>query len=353
MRKSSTSRIVHFAGVAAAGVAASCVLVALAQAGDNAPGAAPDRQVGTSPPFDGRPSVTLPPCERPMSVKIDLSTGTTNGTPNAVGAADPKWHIGSTPAGSGVTPPTTYSIMAYYSNNGTWAIPTGATWIQPYKASADGNANSAAPNGHYIYSLSFFVPAGYTSIQVGGTCRADDGATMSLGSNSSSACGGYNGAAGPAFNFAGALGANTLQADVQNTGGGPTGLLANAAVTAECRPLPPIPQGDHYLCYNTDRPWKEDVVLHDQFGAFKFHAYAITRLCNPVEKRHGDKVYKIERKDLHYVCYRGETQYIDRAVRINNQFGLTDLKLKGPTELCLPSGKMELGRTDMTDNPKD
>lgn len=336
---------------AVAGVAASCAFVVLGQAQEDVSRPASERDSGTKIlPVKG--AVRLPPCDRPMSVKIDISTGTTNGTANAYGAADPKWRIGSTPTGSGVTPPTTYSIKAFANNAGPWAVASGATWIQPWQPTANNEAKSPTPNGHYLYSLSFFVPPGYTGIQVGGTCRADDAATMTLASGSSN-CGGFSGPAGT-VNLTGALGMNTLQADVQNLGQGPTGLLVNAAVTAECRPLPPIPKGDHYLCYNTDRPWKEDVVLRDQFGIFKFQTYAITRVCNPVEKRHGDKMFEIDRKDLHYVCYRGETHYINRAVRINNQFGPADLKLTGPTELCLPSGKVELGHAENpTGNPND
>jgi len=110
---------------------------------------------------------------------------------------------------------------------------------------------------------------------------------------------------------------------------------------------PPPPDGvgqlgDHYLCYNTKVPVSIDVLLKDQFGTFKFHAYAISRLCNPVAKTYKGATTEIRNPTLHYVCYLGKTETITRSVQINNQFGPAMLKVTGPTELCLPSVKKEI-----------
>ncbi len=106
-------------------------------------------------------------------------------------------------------------------------------------------------------------------------------------------------------------------------------------------PMPPQ-NGDHYLCYDVKKPWNTFVTLRDQFGTYQFHVFAITRLCNPVEKRYKGRATSIRNPALHYVCYRGETNRTNRSVFINNQFGSAMLRVTGPTELCLPSAKREL-----------
>jgi hypothetical protein len=115
--------------------------------------------------------------------------------------------------------------------------------------------------------------------------------------------------------------------------------MVRATLRATCTPPPQIPRGDHYLCYDVNKPWKAVVTLRDQFGPYQFYVTAITRLCNPVEKRYNGRVSPIANRDLHYVCYRGKTHTVSRTVVVNNQFGSTTLTVKGPTELCLPSGK--------------
>ncbi len=341
------------AGWAACGVALGCVLGMTAYAADEKAGQPPP----SVQPGDGRSVVQLPPCDRPMSVKIDLSTGTTNGVTNSNGTLDPKWQLVAAPSGTGFTTPVpVYSRGPYYSY---WATPAApATWVTPWQAG--GNFDATAVGGIYRYAVAFNVPSGYTNIQVSGQCRADDEGKVSLnGTQNMSPPYCHFPASSPigTFNFSGQTGANHLRVDVQNgpgtkTTNDPTGLMVQATVTAECRPLPPIPKGDHYLCYNTERPFKQDVVLRDQFGTFKFHANMITRLCNPVEKEHDGKISPIRNKELHYVCYRGETEVVGRSVLINNQFGSTTLDVRGPTELCLPSGKMELGQP-VDHDPRD
>ena len=132
----------------------------------------------------------------------------------------------------------------------------------------------------------------------------------------------------------------------------PAFAFAMSALPAVAAPAPPASEtialdgvpakGDHYLCYDTNLPVSIDVALQDQFGQFKFHAYQITRLCNPVVKIYKGKTTEIKNPDLHYVCYRGKTTTATHVVLINNQFGQQQLKVTGPTELCLPSVKKRL-----------
>ena len=297
-----------------------------------------------STPADGQGIATLPPCVRDGTATLDLSTGTSmSGTTNAYGAADPKWTVvGPVPAGSGLNAVsnTNYSIMPYYTISGGWAAASApATWINPWP----GVNATMGVNGTYHYQMSFNIPAGYTVTGISGECRSDDGASFWV-NGAPQACAGYNGGA-PAFSsVAGPInpGTNVFHADVQNTGGGPTGLMMHATLTAVCRYVELPPKGDHYLCYDVNKPWRANPTLRDQFGTFGFDVYAISRVCNPVEKRINGQVYPIENPKLHYVCYKGKTRPIGRNVVVNNQFGSTTLKVQGPTELCLPSSKKEI-----------
>ena len=283
--------------------------------------------------------LSLPPCTKPGVATLDVSSGSAGN-----GNVDPRWRIVSAPSGASLSTPA--PAYGYTPSSLPWAAASApAMWIVPWQG---GSWGSTAVNGHYVYELKFNVPAGYSSISVGGQCRADDQGTITVNGNTVPSCSGFSGAVGT-FSSPAVVGTNTIQVDVHNgplpvgdTSSDPTGAMINATVRGMCSPAPEIPEGDHYLCYNLNKPYKTVIDLQDQFGTYKFNVFAITRLCNPVQKRHNNRVYPIRNKNLHYVCYRGETHQVKRQVVTNNQFGPDTLTVVGPTEVCLPSGKMEL-----------
>jgi hypothetical protein len=184
---------------------------------------------------------TLPECtEAGQTFTLDLSTGATNGTANAPGIVDPKWQVFSAPTATGLTnfPVSPFSIPPY---TGFWATPTApSTWIEPWPGTS-ANLGATAVNGLYQYGLNFNIPhplSVYTSISLAGQCRVDDGGTLWLNSSPTQSCGPFSGTAG-SFSFIGPAsfqaGANTFHADVQNTGGAPTGLMIAATLKAVCK----------------------------------------------------------------------------------------------------------------------
>jgi hypothetical protein len=185
---------------------------------------------------------TLPECVQPgQTVTLDLSTGTTNGNPNADGTQDPKWLLFSTPPGTGLT---SLPASPYSTSYGGWAPPGPATWIQPWSGPA---ANQTAPNGPYAYEVDFNIPpplSQYSNITLSGQCRADDLATVLLANGPTQNCGPFIGpsSANQPLNFSfssssGAIfwpGGMAFQANVQNTGLGTTGLMISATLSAVC-----------------------------------------------------------------------------------------------------------------------
>jgi len=186
---------------------------------------------------------TLPECvQTGQTVTLDVSTGTTNGSANPPGTVDPKWQILSAPTGSNVIPPNTYSIPPF---SPFWAAPPlspAATWIEPFPGTT---AVSPTSNGTYAYELDFDIPqplSYYSSISIAGSCRADDAATLSVNTSPTENCGGFNGNTPPVVfsSFPTSVfqpNINKFHADVQNLGGGPTGLMISATVTAVCKEL--------------------------------------------------------------------------------------------------------------------
>jgi len=221
---------------AACGVALGCMLGTAAYAAD--------QKAGQSPPAvqpDGDKNVVhLPDCKRPGEVKLDLSTGTTNGASNAPGMLDPKWQLANAPSGTGLsTPAPVYSRSPYAPY---WAPPVApATWVTPWQ---NGNFGPTAVGGLYHYAVVLHVPPGYTNIHISGQCRADDEGKVSLNSTQNMGMP-YCHFAGPiaSFNFTGQQGSNYLRVAVQNgppsahTTGDPTGLMVQATVTALCKPI--------------------------------------------------------------------------------------------------------------------
>jgi hypothetical protein len=188
---------------------------------------------------------TLPECVRAgQTVTLDLSTGTTNGNPNAPGTQDPKWLVFSTPPGTGLT---NFPASPYSTAYGGWALPTSpATWIQPWSGTTI-NLGPTATNGPYAYEVDFNIPhplSYYSNITLAGQCRADDLATVLLANGPTQNCGPFTGPSSSNqplnFNFSSASGANfwpgsnAFQANVQNTGLAPTGLMISATLSAVC-----------------------------------------------------------------------------------------------------------------------
>ncbi len=202
-------------------------------------------------PRGGKPLLStlvpvLPSCSHAgQVVELDLSTGTSGSLPstNAAGTIDPKWDVAATPAGSGLTtfPSDTYSINKVWA----WAPPTPpATWIHPWSGT---NANWSAPSGSYAYQVRFQIadPIGwFSAMGIAGECRSDDAGQMSVNSaGGAQQCAGFPANTNASFSFPTILGTllsglNTFEAQVQNVGGGPTGLMIAARLRATCNPPP-------------------------------------------------------------------------------------------------------------------
>lgn len=124
-------------------------------------------------------------------------------------------------------------------------------------------------------------------------------------------------------------------------------VVLGAASVATAQKLPPIPKGNHYVCYPAKvaefKPFKASFV--DQFGEIDVTVVGVTRLCAPATKRYNGKITEVVDKNLHLVCYAikpNQTQNLPKVVT-NNQFGPLTLTLDQPNEICLPSGKLPLG----------
>ncbi len=236
MRHPQTKKIVI--RTAAYGVAFGCILATAAPAADS------DIQQTLKASTPNNPNVVrLPKCKKKgMRVVVDLSTGTTNGVSNPNGTLDPKWQLNSAPPGTGFTTPVpVYSIPPCC---GAWAPPVApATWVSPWQ---NGSFPSTAVSGIYRYEVTFSLPAGYTSIQVQGVCRADDEGRIALDGTPMSMpyCHFPASAQIGTFNFnvtSPPQGLHYLRARVQNGPGGthttgdPTGLMVQATLTAQCR----------------------------------------------------------------------------------------------------------------------
>jgi hypothetical protein len=123
-------------------------------------------------------------------------------------------------------------------------------------------------------------------------------------------------------------------------------LILNVPGVASAQKLPPIPVGNHYVCYPAKgefKPVKASFV--DQFGEIDVVVTGITRLCAPATKRYNGKITEVVNKNLHLVCYSikpNQTQKLPKVL-INDQFASGTLVLEQPNEICLPAGKLPLG----------
>ncbi|MDE2134097.1 MAG: hypothetical protein KGJ49_05820 [Alphaproteobacteria bacterium] len=110
--------------------------------------------------------------------------------------------------------------------------------------------------------------------------------------------------------------------------------------------LPPIPVGNHYVCYPVKALTQfkpHTAVFHDQFGTWNVYVLSITRLCTPALKRADGRVYEMVNPRLHMTCYqiRYQTGPLPPVIT-NDQFGPLRLTLSPATEVCLPAGKTPL-----------
>ena len=108
------------------------------------------------------------------------------------------------------------------------------------------------------------------------------------------------------------------------------------------------PADNHYKCYpilDWD-DWEPRVVeLKDQFGLSQARVAVPYKVCNPVSKN-GEGIADATN---HLVCYQihdkpsGQVERV-RELIVNNQFGTMTVWIGIPSrELCLPSGKKDIG----------
>lgn len=164
----------------------------------------------------------------------DLSTGTTNGTPDAFGTADPDWQVVSSPDG------TTGQAVSIEPVS-QWVTLSTANWIDPY--GTGGWPAPSDPVGDYVYEIEFEVPDSWNDEQCElriNRWSVDDQATIELdgpsgtvpldqGSGHATLKGPVSQAVGP--------GQYTLRAAVHNDYT-ITGLLVDAELICECEEEP-------------------------------------------------------------------------------------------------------------------
>lgn len=112
--------------------------------------------------------------------------------------------------------------------------------------------------------------------------------------------------------------------------------------------------GEHFQCYALEKGnqlKRETILIEDQFGQSKAVLGTPRMLCNPSQKTHNDKTYRIENKERHLVCY----DYLippkveQQKLKINNQFAPDDVISTRSQMYCVPSSKKH---TDKKPTPK-
>lgn len=161
---------------------------------------------------------------------IDLSTGTTNGTPDSFGTTDPDWRVVSSPDG------TTGQAVSIEPVS-QWVTLSTANWID-----AHGTGGWPAPTdpiGDYVYEIDFEIPDSWSDDQ----CElrihqwsVDDDATIDLAGPSGTVTiaqdSGHTTLKGPVTQPVGP-GQYTLRATVANNQT-VSGLLLDADVVCDC-----------------------------------------------------------------------------------------------------------------------
>ncbi len=111
-------------------------------------------------------------------------------------------------------------------------------------------------------------------------------------------------------------------------------------------PLPNI-KGDHFSCYMLDKTTAmkpEQITITDQFGRAKAVLGRPIILCNPSEKIHRGKEFKILNKKRHLVCYEILEQTPNKPydLEIQNQFEKRKVRSLDRELFCVPSLKTHL-----------
>lgn len=132
-----------------------------------------------------------------------------------------------------------------------------------------------------------------------------------------------------------------------------------ASFSIPCRQLtkptitrPPKPDwvdvpGDHFQCYQVrqeDKLRPVTITTKDQFGKSKLTIAQPRLLCNPAEKNHRGKTYKVRNPKRHLVCYDVKSRSDAKRVRVEtkNQFGTHRLTAQRPALFCAPSLKKHI-----------
>lgn len=134
-------------------------------------------------------------------------------------------------------------------------------------------------------------------------------------------------------------------------------LLVLTHSSARAFPSPDALNLDHFWCYNTDGdPINEPVDLKDQFNPI-----TVTKtvgkpklFCNPAQKKHGDRVFKIIDPNAHLTFYEIDTPTAELIrVAVKNQFGRSQLKVYQPAlYLATPTKKDNLPEPTALDHFK-
>jgi hypothetical protein len=139
-----------------------------------------------------------------------------------VGNADPNYTLVSAPAGASST------VATVSTANGNWYQPTGVPqWIDP-----SGSGDGAEPFGIFVYTTTFTIGAGEdpSTAILNLNFAADDLVGILLNGNSVFGPGGsFSSLTALTVNSGFQIGVNTLEFDVDNSGGGPTGLYVEAS----------------------------------------------------------------------------------------------------------------------------
>ncbi|MGX9461305.1 DUF7450 family protein [Shewanella sp. A14] len=107
--------------------------------------------------------------------------------------------------------------------------------------------------------------------------------------------------------------------------------------------------GEHFQCYGVqkaDKLREETIMIEDQFGKTRAVLGKPVLLCNPSNKIHNDKRYKIQNAQRHLVCYDfvKQNKVKKRNLLINNQFAPDELVNDQRELFCVPSSKKHLDR---------
>lgn len=118
--------------------------------------------------------------------------------------------------------------------------------------------------------------------------------------------------------------------------------LLNPALKNPEPTQPPLPDANHYQCYQAEGlPVEREVALYDQLGTRTAFVSFPELLCNPVEKVTPDGIsYPIVDPLAHLACYRIEppVQYLLPAM-FQDQFFGGEIRFVDDCLLCVPSTK--------------